>query len=454
MSRRGGVYRGEDQLPPREFLELMGISRGHFGHSLGGGNMDGQCDGPPYLLPPGRYRYETSEIRNGRRYDVTTTLNIRSTSANPRLRDRFDNDPINDPRGIHRPRIPSDRPRPSSNHRPSNNLRSFESTQTHARVRVPVWMNASEAERVIASAFDRGSIPQQGEIDIVCPDQNSDRVSVRIRSRGGRARTGTTGPLFDDDFPIIPTGAPGISFGDDFPIIPPGVAGPSFDDDFPIIPPDTAPVPASGAAINSLGTKTITEEESGQTCGICMDEKTAGDIVAELKCGHWFDLECVETWLEQNGTCPTCRARVETDVEHEIAEHERGQQDFNGLMRGQSNDTGPGAQEGSDWSRPSNRHFGPSSSATTPRPPTRNPRSSNHYFPPAPNAGTMRPSTRNPNGSTHYSPGHSRDHGHSRSDRGHRLYGHYGEPRYNPTERSRPPASRGSAALLGRLTQR
>ena len=52
-------------------------------------------------------------------------------------------------------------------------------------------------------------------------------------------------------------------------------------------------------------------DEGPTTCGICMDEKTLGEKVTVLPCGHWFDGECVKTWLVQNGTCPACRKRVE-----------------------------------------------------------------------------------------------------------------------------------------------
>lgn len=406
MSRRGGIARIENGPPPRELIEAMGFASGLLGQHFSGGNT------PPTFLPPGRYRYQTIEIHNGRHYSMTTTLNIRSPSANSEPRDRVDDDPMSAPGGTDRRPDPSGRNRWSPHGQARGGLKSFSSLQTAAEVRIPIWMERQEAEQVLANAFERSHIPQDGEIEIVCPNPNSDDFVVR--SRGAR-RTG---------------GAGGSGF--------------AFDDDFPITPPDTAPIPASDAAINSLGTKTITEAENGQTCGICMDDKNLDDVVAELKCGHWFDLECVEIWLEQNGTCPTCRERVESVAE--------------GFVRDLGIDTGRGAQDRSHRSRASNHQVGPSSSglssANTMRPPTRHARSSNDHVPSSSTSNITRPPSRNPRRDHSYSPRYFGDHERSRSDRSSRRYYHHGGPRYSTTQRLPRNSSTASPDTLGRHTHR
>lgn len=75
--------------------------------------------------------------------------------------------------------------------------------------------------------------------------------------------------------------------------------------------------PVSEGALASLSERRLQASEFGDegptTCGICLDEKQVGDEVTVLPCGHFFDEECVGTWLKQNGTCPTCRSVVEKD---------------------------------------------------------------------------------------------------------------------------------------------
>jgi hypothetical protein len=52
--------------------------------------------------------------------------------------------------------------------------------------------------------------------------------------------------------------------------------------------------------------------EDGPTiCGICLEKRVEGDEVAVLACCHWFDQECVATWLKRSKTCPLCRTVVE-----------------------------------------------------------------------------------------------------------------------------------------------
>lgn len=75
-----------------------------------------------------------------------------------------------------------------------------------------------------------------------------------------------------------------------------------------------APPPASEATINGLQRVSVqqTEGEKKLDCSICQDVFNDGEVVIELpNCHHLFHPTCGETWLKINGTCPTCRAKVE-----------------------------------------------------------------------------------------------------------------------------------------------
>ncbi|CAG9460179.1 unnamed protein product [Pedinophyceae sp. YPF-701] len=47
------------------------------------------------------------------------------------------------------------------------------------------------------------------------------------------------------------------------------------------------------------------------TCIICRDEMSAGPGAKKLGCGHCYHLRCLRSWLEQQQTCPICRAPIE-----------------------------------------------------------------------------------------------------------------------------------------------
>ncbi|CAN4111927.1 unnamed protein product [Withania somnifera] len=50
-------------------------------------------------------------------------------------------------------------------------------------------------------------------------------------------------------------------------------------------------------------------------CVVCLNEVISGGDCRKLpKCGHIFHLECVDTWLECNWTCPICRRQVTDDL--------------------------------------------------------------------------------------------------------------------------------------------
>ncbi|KAK3711553.1 hypothetical protein LTR37_009544 [Vermiconidia calcicola] len=74
--------------------------------------------------------------------------------------------------------------------------------------------------------------------------------------------------------------------------------------------------PTSRRTLATLGTRRLLpsdlDDEGKVSCSICLDEKRVGVEVTVLPCGHFFDRECINTWLETNGSCPTCRRPVET----------------------------------------------------------------------------------------------------------------------------------------------
>lgn len=46
----------------------------------------------------------------------------------------------------------------------------------------------------------------------------------------------------------------------------------------------------------------------GAECAICLVEYVKGDEIRVLpNCGHRFHLQCVDTWLVSNSSCPSCR---------------------------------------------------------------------------------------------------------------------------------------------------
>ena len=76
--------------------------------------------------------------------------------------------------------------------------------------------------------------------------------------------------------------------------------------------------PPSGVSESTMGglqTRQVVQadldDEGKVSCGICLEEKCVGETVTALPCHHFFDKDCVETWLRENGTCPTCRGAVE-----------------------------------------------------------------------------------------------------------------------------------------------
>ena len=68
------------------------------------------------------------------------------------------------------------------------------------------------------------------------------------------------------------------------------------------------------------------EEPESADCTICMTTlNEPGETLCRLDCGHGFHVECLESWLHNERTCPNCRTKVigEGDVEEEEEEARR-----------------------------------------------------------------------------------------------------------------------------------
>jgi E3 ubiquitin-protein ligase BIG BROTHER and related proteins len=51
-----------------------------------------------------------------------------------------------------------------------------------------------------------------------------------------------------------------------------------------------------------------------KTCSICLVTMNPGDFATELHpCGHYYDFECIKTWLELSKKCPVCSQEVLID---------------------------------------------------------------------------------------------------------------------------------------------
>lgn len=65
---------------------------------------------------------------------------------------------------------------------------------------------------------------------------------------------------------------------------------------------------------NSLLGK-MNQRDHAFACPICWDEFKGGEddiILGVIKsCGHYFHLNCIFTWLDNNNTCPICRGNAE-----------------------------------------------------------------------------------------------------------------------------------------------
>ena len=84
--------------------------------------------------------------------------------------------------------------------------------------------------------------------------------------------------------------------------------------------------PASERAINNLKKIEIDEKNinqfNEQTCNVCLENFSLGQISRELDCGHYFHEKCIFHWLKMRNTCPVCRHELESnDPNYEKRKH-------------------------------------------------------------------------------------------------------------------------------------
>jgi len=59
-------------------------------------------------------------------------------------------------------------------------------------------------------------------------------------------------------------------------------------------------------------TKQITKNKIKETiCDICYETK---ELTLIGKCKHQFCCACIDTWLNNNNTCPMCRKKVQSET--------------------------------------------------------------------------------------------------------------------------------------------
>eukprot|EP00929_Paragymnodinium_shiwhaense_P004177 TRINITY_DN104925_c0_g1_i1.p1 TRINITY_DN104925_c0_g1~~TRINITY_DN104925_c0_g1_i1.p1 ORF type:complete len:366 (+),score=52.48 TRINITY_DN104925_c0_g1_i1:107-1204(+) len=77
------------------------------------------------------------------------------------------------------------------------------------------------------------------------------------------------------------------------------------------------PRPARQSSIANLPTHELTLENviaaapEHKSCIICLTDFSPGDCQRMLPCFHRFHVQCIDTWLRQNGTCPTCLTSID-----------------------------------------------------------------------------------------------------------------------------------------------
>jgi len=75
---------------------------------------------------------------------------------------------------------------------------------------------------------------------------------------------------------------------------------------------------------NSTANSNTTEE----ICSICQTDFEDPDIVRRLNnCGHLFHLNCVDTWLSNHSTCPTCRNELTENMTENMTANNAEDQD-------------------------------------------------------------------------------------------------------------------------------
>lgn len=56
----------------------------------------------------------------------------------------------------------------------------------------------------------------------------------------------------------------------------------------------------------------VCKEDIVGNCAICQEAfEQKREPLRKLRCGHYFDVKCIERWLKQNNKCPLCMTALE-----------------------------------------------------------------------------------------------------------------------------------------------
>lgn len=51
------------------------------------------------------------------------------------------------------------------------------------------------------------------------------------------------------------------------------------------------------------------EATERQSCSICLEAYTRGELLTSLRCGHFFHVDCLGRWFQHSTQCPLCRSQ-------------------------------------------------------------------------------------------------------------------------------------------------
>lgn len=75
------------------------------------------------------------------------------------------------------------------------------------------------------------------------------------------------------------------------------------------------PADTNGVVANSNPTSCCSSSSSSSIkCSICLENFKENQEVRLLSCFHQFHVECIDTWLMEKSTCPTCKFNLTTAI--------------------------------------------------------------------------------------------------------------------------------------------
>ncbi|KAJ0963645.1 hypothetical protein J5N97_028767 [Dioscorea zingiberensis] len=67
---------------------------------------------------------------------------------------------------------------------------------------------------------------------------------------------------------------------------------------------------ASQSQINSLPQSVVQSDNFQESCAVCLENPSIGDIIRHLPCLHKFHKDCIDTWLKRKKSCPICKSGI------------------------------------------------------------------------------------------------------------------------------------------------